>query len=341
MRIVKILFLLSPTILALLLLAAHWASKREQASEAEREAPVHQAYAVAAKNGVTTLAVDEASQARSGIRAEALAVAEAADGQPVYGTVVDAQPLLELAGRYAAGLAEGRAAQAELGQREAELKRVQALYEDGQNASRKSLEAARAELAAARAKAGAASIASAAAGAALRQQFGPVLASWAMAPSSAGLAALAARKEVLVRVVFAASGPAAPPLLALSGDGQDAVQARLVSASPQTDPAIQGQAWFYRSAVPLAAGSRLAGRAAARALPGVRIPADAVVWHGGQPWAYVRSGGTNFERRRIEQGHPADGGFVVVHGFAPGEAVVVEGAQLLLSEESRALVGKD
>jgi hypothetical protein len=76
-------------------------------------------------------------------------------------------------------------------------------------------------------------------------------------------------------------------------------------------------------------------------MSGVRIPADAVVWYGGQPWAYVRTGGTDFERRRIEQDHPTDGGFVVVHGFTPGEAVVVQGAQLLLSEESRALVSKD
>jgi len=341
MRILKILFLLSPTILALLLLAAHWASKREQASEAEREAPVHQAYAVAVKNGVTTLAVDEASQARSGIQTKVLAGAQAADGSLVYGTVVDVQPLLELASRYAAGVTERQAAQAELGQREAELQRVQALYEDGQNASRKALDAARAELAASRAKAAAANIASAAAGAALHQQFGATLASWAMARSSAGLAALAARQEVLVRVVFAAPGRTAPPLLALSGDAQDAAQARLVSASPQTDPVIQGRAWFYRTAAPLAAGTRLAGRAASQAMPGVRIPADAVVWYGGQPWAYVRTGGTNFERRRIEQGNPDDGGFVVVHGFTPGEAVVVQGAQLLLSEESRALVSKD
>jgi hypothetical protein len=340
-KIVKILFLVSPTILALLLLGAYWLSKKEQSGEAEREAPIHKAFKVAVKNGVTTLVVDDASQARSGIRVKVLAGAQAASGPVVYGTVVDVQPLLEMASRYAGSATELQAAQAELGQREAELKRVQALYEDKQNVSRKVLEAAWADVEASKAKAGAAKIASAATGAALRQQFGPTLASWAMAPASGDMAALMARKAVLVRVVIAEPSSAAPQSLTLYGDAQQPVAARLVSASPQTDPGIQGKPWFYRTDAPLAAGMRLAGRVNDQAQSGVRIPSEAVVWYGGQPWAYVRATGTNFERRMIEQGIPGDGGFVVSHGFKLGESVVVQGAQLLLSEESRASLAND
>lgn len=340
-KTIHILFLVSPTILALLLLGSYWISKNEQSSEAEREAPIHKAFAIAVKNGVTTLAVDDASQARGGIRVKTLAGAHAAHGPLVYGTVVDVQPLLEIASRYAAGVTELRGAQAELGQREAELQRVQALYEDKQNVSRKVLETARADVAASQAKAGAAKIASVAAGAALRQQFGPTLASWAMAPASVDMAALVARKAVLVRVVNVAPGAAAPQSLTLYGDAQQPVAARLVSASPQADPGMPGQAWFYRTDAPLAAGMRLAGRLDTQPQAGVRIRSEAVVWYGGQPWAYVRTTGTDFERRLIEQGIPDDGGFVVSHGFQPGEALVVEGAQLLLSEETRALLAND
>jgi hypothetical protein len=341
MKIVKLLFLVSPTILALALLAAHWASKNEQSDEAEREAPIHKAFALAVKNGVTTLTVDDVAQARSGIQVKVLAAAQASDGPVVYGTVVDVQPLLDLSNRYAAGVADVRAAQAELDQRDAELKRVQALYDDGQNASRKALDAARSDAAAARARASAARIAVEAGAAALRQQFGPVLAAWAMSPSSPDLRALALRKGALVRVVSMALDQEAPQSLTLSGAARQAVTARLVSASPQTDPGIQGQAWFYRTTAPLAVGTRLAGRAGVRLRSGIRIPADAVVWYGGQPWAWVRTTGTVFERRRIGQGMLDDGGFVVSQGFTPGEAVVVQGAQLLLSEESRALLRND
>jgi hypothetical protein len=340
-NIVKILFLVAPAILALALLAAHWASKNEQSDETEREAPIHQAFTLAVKAGVTTLTVDDVAQARSGIQVKILAAAQAADGPTVYGTVADLQPLLDLSSRYAAAVAELHAAQAELGQRDAELKRVQTLYDDGQNASRKTLDAARTDAAAARARAGAATIAVDAATAALRQQFGSVLAAWALAPSSPDLRALASRKDVLVRVVSMAAAQEAPSSLTLSGDGGKAVTARFVSASPQTDPGMQGQTWFYRTSAPLAAGTRLAGRVGVRLQSGIRIPADAVVWYGGQPWAWVRTKGTVFERRRITQGMLDDGGFVVSQGFTPGEAVVVQGAQLLLSEESRALLRND
>lgn len=340
-NIVKILFLVSPALLALALLAGYLASKNEQSDEAEREAPIRQAFALAVKDGVTTLTVDDVAQARSGIQVKILAAARAAGGPLVYGTVADVQPLLDLASRYAAGVAELRAARAELGQRDAELKRVQALFDDGRNASRKALDAARTDAAAARARAAAATIAVDAAASALRQQFGPVLAAWALAPSSPDLRALAARRDVLVRVVSMAPGQEAPPMLALSGDAGKTVPARYVSASPQTDPVMQGQTWFYRTSAPLAAGTRLAGRADVRPQSGIRIPADAVVWYGGQPWAWVRTTGTVFERRRIAQDVLDDGGFVVTQGFAPGDAVVVQGAQLLLSEESRALLRND
>lgn len=341
MKIVKHLFLAAPALLALALLAAHLASKNEQSDEAEREAPIHKAFAIAVNDGVTTLTVDNAAQVRSGIQVKVLTATQAAAGPAVYGTVIDVQPLLDLSSRYAAGGAELRAAQAELGRRDAERRRIQALYDDGRNASRKALDAAGADAEAARARAAAARIAVDASAAALRQQFGPALASWAMAPSSPEMRALAARREVLVRVVSMAADRVAPRSLALSGDAQHPVDARLVSASPRTDPGIQGQAWFYRTGAPLAVGMRLAGRFAAPAQAAIRIPADAVVWYGGQPWAYVRTDGTTFERRRIAPDLPVDGGFIVSGGFAPGEAVVVQGAQLLLSEESRALLRDD
>jgi hypothetical protein len=127
----------------------------------------------------------------------------------------------------------------------------------------------------------------------------------------------------------------------LSGEAPGPLQARRVSASPQTDPGIQGQAWFYRVAAPLPVGGRLAGRMDKGERRGLRIPPEAIVWYGGQPWAWVRSAATLFERRAVDPGIPMDGGFVVRQGFRPGDAIVIEGAQLLLSQESRALLHND
>jgi membrane fusion protein, multidrug efflux system len=338
---VKILFLMSPTILALALVAAHWISKKEQSSEAEREAPIHKSFAIEVEDGLTTLTVDEAAQAHSGIQTAALAEAQAANGPAVYGTVIDLQPLFDLATRYAAGATDLRAAQAELAQREAELRRVQALYDDKQNVSRKALDAARADVEASKAKASVAQIAVKAAGTALGQQFGPRVAAWTMAPASSELAALTNRTAVLMRVVLPSQIEAAPQRLMLAGDARAPLEARLVSASPQMDPAMQGQAYLYRVDALLAAGARLAGRIGIQQRAGVQIPGEAVVWYGGQPWAYVRKSAKEFERRPIVQATPVGGAFVALNGFKAGEAVVVQGAQLLLSEETRALLSSD
>jgi hypothetical protein len=66
---------------------------------------------------------------------------------------------------------------------------------------------------------------------------------------------------------------------------------------------------------------------------GLLIPANAVVWYGGQPWAYVRTAPDRFTRRILPSASEVDHGFIVPGGFRADDEVVVRGAQLLLSEE--------
>ncbi|TFW29104.1 metal transporter [Massilia horti] len=330
--------LLAPTILALLLVGGYWLSREEIAREQAREAPVPSTVGIEVVKGVTTLTVDRVSQERSGIVTQPIGAATQANGPVVYGVVIDAQPLVELAARHAAMTAELSAARQLLASNGAEAKRVQALYHDQQNVSLRALgtaQAAEAE-AAARANTARANLDSVAA--ALRQQFGPVLATWADSPSSPRLAPFAARREVLVRFVFA-SVDQAPPALAVQTDNHEPLTATRVSSAPQTDPGVQGHPFIYRSAAPIAAGTRVMAHLSG-AQAGLRIPAESIVWYGGQPWAFVRTSDTRFERRAVEQGMPSNGDFMVTRGFKAGEQVVTQGAQLLLSEESRALLNK-
>ena len=66
---------------------------------------------------------------------------------------------------------------------------------------------------------------------------------------------------------------------------------------------------------------------------GVIAPDDAVVRSAGRAWVYAQTGETDFERREIILNHPAGGGWFITNGIAPGEKIVVTGAQTLLSEE--------
>jgi hypothetical protein len=338
--LLKALALLSPVILVALALGGFMLNQSEQADEGEQEAAVHSSARVTVENGWTTLTVDAATQAASGIQANALTAADTATGALVYGTVMDVQPLADLASRHASGKADLDAAQAAAETAKAELDRTQALYADVQNASLKALQAARSASIAATTKVKAAQIGLDAAATSARQSYGAVVATW-IAAASPDLARLLDRREVLLRVVFPGSqGGPAPSVLQANADGIGAFDARWISASPQADSGIQGQTYFYRAAVSLGAGIRISARApGAAAQAGVLIPADAIVWFGGLPWAYVQSAPDRFQRRVVDPRFPQDGDFFVTEGLKPGDRVVVRGAQLLLSEEFRAQGG--
>jgi biotin carboxyl carrier protein len=72
------------------------------------------------------------------------------------------------------------------------------------------------------------------------------------------------------------------------------------------------------------------------ALKGVFVPAQAVVQWDGLTWAWLLRGPGRFTRVRVPDDHPLPGGWLVTSGLAPGDSIVVAGAQQLLSEEFRA-----
>lgn len=103
-----------------------------------------------------------------------------------------------------------------------------------------------------------------------------------------------------------------------------------------TDPRTQGHTWLFR----VRSGGRLLspGQAVTAYLPGrgpsvsgVVVPPRAVVRFQGKEWVYLETGPGQFTRREIALDPPAAG--FVAPGLQPGDRVVVEGAQALLSEE--------
>jgi hypothetical protein len=66
---------------------------------------------------------------------------------------------------------------------------------------------------------------------------------------------------------------------------------------------------------------------------GVIVPAQAVVWHAGKAWAYVKQDQQTFARYEVSAAEELDGGWFSAGGLRAGDEVVVSGSQLLLSEE--------
>ena len=62
---------------------------------------------------------------------------------------------------------------------------------------------------------------------------------------------------------------------------------------------------------------------------------------GGKAYAFAQTSANEFVRRELTLDQPVDGGFVVAANFSPGERVVIQGAQLLLSEEFKSQIAAE
>lgn len=289
-------------------------------------------------NGLTMITLDMATQVQSGLRVESLSSISHQSETTAYGTVLDLQPLLDLRTRFMSTQAEAAAAKAAVAVSRQEYERNRILYQDNQNISLKAYQAAQAMYLADKAKMNAAQNISENIRGTARQQFGEPLSHWALDPHSFQFEKLLKRREVLLRISLPVSDLIqAPNAIQIAANNTQRLPAYLVSPSPQNDPAIQGNAFIYRTAALIAAGTNIVAflPTSSEITEDIFIPARAIVWYGGQPWAYVQIAPDRFVRKLIAQHTPLNGGFFVSEGIKAGESVVMSGAQLLLSEELR------
>ncbi len=289
-------------------------------------------------NGQTVVTVDAAAQTQSGIGTAPLALKTHQAEVTAYGTVLDLQPLIDLRARYVAALGDTEAAKAVADASRQEFERNRSLYQDNQNVSLKTFQAAQAAYLADRAKVSAASVIEQNVRGIARQQFGDKVARWATDPQSRDFQRLVGREDVLLRITLPPNLDGAPPdVVQIEPAGDRRLPASLVSRSPQADPAIPGTPYLYRAAKPLSTGTRVVAYVptSKQSTQEIFVPGSAIVWYGGQPWMYVQVAPDRFARNLVPQQSPSEGGYYVDKGMNPGERVVVEGAQLLLSEETR------
>ena len=289
---------------------------------------------VSVVNGQTIVTLDTAVQTQSGIQVEPLVATAHQTETTAYGTVLDLQPLIDLRTRYLSAQAEADAATAVAAATQKESERDRILYQDNQNVSLKTYQAAQAASLSDQAKRQAAAMNLQNIKGAALQQFGEVVGGWILDPHSPQLERLLSRKEILLRVtVPLGNTTAAPAMIQVATNEARRHPAYLVSPSPQSDPAVQGNGFIYRTAALIAAGTNVAVflPTSGQTTQGIFISPNAIVWHGGEPWAYVQVRPDRFARRPVGQHLPTGGGFYVTDGFTVGERVVVRGAQLLLS----------
>ncbi len=299
--------------------------KTEAKTEKEAEPPSR---VKRASNGEVTVTFDEATRQRASLKTANPAVTNLSAEVRGYGRALDPAPLVAL-------VAEIANAEIVASASIPEFERLKRLSEQD-NASARALQAA--EAAAKRDQL------------AVRSARDRLLLAWgkAMAQQQDLLAfafSFATRERVLARVDLpAGESIAASPLgarLVSLGDPDKMIAAEFFSPAPQVDPQSQGQGFlFVANGDPawLAPGAALAGflQLAGDPRAGVIVPREAILRHEGKTWVYVQTAPDAFTRRELTLDRPTEAGWFVTNGVTAQDAIVINGGQLLLSEELRA-----
>ena len=321
---------------AVLVGAASWYVYRTLSGDTATPAPAVPAQRVQVVNGETVVVIGSDGQRASHIEVAPLAATTVRPQIAAYGSVIDPQPLFDLRNRLASASADRESAQARADASRAQYERTRALFEDNRNVSQKSLQDASAALVTAQTQLQAAEAGENVLETALRQQFGSALARAASAADSQFLQRLASGQAVLLRVTVP-SGVPVNSEISIDVPGETPFPARKISASPQADPAVQGSPYFYMAEHALPVGTRVSARVPqeAASTAGLLVPESAIVWYGGERWVYAKTAPNRFTRRYLPAPVTTDRGVVVTGGLRAGDEVVVQGAELLLSEELR------
>jgi hypothetical protein len=123
-----------------------------------------------------------------------------------------------------------------------------------------------------------------------------------------------------------------------SGNRSKAYPAVLVSRSAQVDNGIPGESYFFQvGAVDLRSGMKVTAwiPELAENDSGVIVPESALIWYMDQVYVYIKTSKVNFIRRMIKSFLKIPEGYFIAKDIKEGEAVVVTGGQMLLSEEMR------
>jgi hypothetical protein len=215
--------------------------------------------------------------------------------------------------------------------------RVKTLFESDQNISAKALESAEGNLRALETEQHAAEQQLQLQGSVAEQQWGGVVAKWAV-DGSPELDRILGMREVLIQVTLPFDrNYAAPKTILVEVPGRNRAEAGLISAFPRVDPRIQGRSYLYSAAVQpdFTPGVNLVSHlAVGDSTRGVVVPSSAVVWSEGKAWAYLQTSARQFSRREVPTELPVDAGYFVRTGFSAANKVVTRGAQSLLSEEA-------
>ena len=314
--------------------------------QAEHEEEIEGLNRVTQHDGISTVTLSQATQQNSGIRTAQLSGSSYAGEIRSYGNIVGIDALVEAKTQYLNLLAENNLVKSGQAQNQAQYQRLKNLNADEKNVSDRAVQEASTLVKADESKLKAIQSQILNLRNSTRLKWGDELAKIAFDDNlPAQFKSLLERKSALVQVGLPPGTPTPKigssikisPLNATS----QVITAEYVSPATQSDINGYGKTFYYIAPADLL---RIGMRVSIEADPntndakqGVTIPNSAVVWHAGTAWVYFKQGKDQFIRKPISTDTEVEDGWFN-QGIDPNNEIVVNGAQLLLSEEFKYLI---
>jgi len=298
------------------------------AAEAQKEPQAQEGPAVEresqAENKEEPLSLTPSQQQAVGIRVEAPLPLKSAPQIEAYGLVLDPVALVSAWGRIESLEAASAAASAEAA-------RAETLYRNGAQASLKALQASHSQAIEAAAQSRAAELNFA-------LEWGP-LASWPEAQRRVLLEQLSKGQRLLVRAEVPGRrlGNTIAPRALLEADGANVV-ARVLGPLPRIEAQVQSAGWLLEVEHPpegLGPGARVPVRLQAALMPGLLVPATALLYSADGAYVYrqvnVRGAAALHFSEVVVRPLARVGDAWLVDGLGRTDQVVVQGAGVLWS----------
>jgi multidrug efflux pump subunit AcrA (membrane-fusion protein) len=334
---------------AILIIALFWAlvfyGKDEyEAYQAEQEEEIESPSRVTEKQGINIVSLPPATQQNSGIRTARVTAASYQGEIKSFGNVIGIDSLIEAKASYLTLKTNANLARAASSQNMQQYQRLKTLNEDDKNVSDRAVQEALAAVNADKANITASELQLKNLQNRMRLQWGEALAKLAFNEKlPPHLENLLNRKNVLIQASLPLSNatPKAGSSIAVTplNESSSPIKAIYVSPASTSDSNGFGKTFYYSApADQLRIGMRVNVEAAASdSTNGIIIPSSAVVWYAGTPWAYFKQGNDQFVRNPISADTEVEAGWFN-QGLDANSEVVVNGAQLLLSEEFKYLI---
>ncbi len=306
-------------------------------NESQKSLPPFQSSIIKKEQAIS---LDKARQLSGGIVTESLKTIKIFEEFQSYGTILPSQNFVDDYNKYISAQEQLLKAQANLMLSHNEYKRLSILNKEDRNISDKALQKGEALWLSDESNVRIAQASLETQKNTMQLTWGPIITDWIMQQTPSFIRLIEQQAYLIQITLPRRIQMSIPPQTArIQTNKGSFITVNIVSASPLTDPRIQGVSYFFLApAVELGLlppANVLAYLPQESVIQGVEIPTTAVVWWQGKAWVYLEISKGTYVRREIVTDIPTSNGWLNKKGFNEGDLIVITGAQLLLSQELR------